>query len=221
MSVTPQSSQPGNTRWTTAAFACPSMSRQVGMMDRSGCRVSVAVRPRNHRRSVSPQRGRRVLRSDRPKRATIRSIGSKKLEKVAHAAIGTTTWRPETKDFWPRDSGWEVFYREAVRRALLGKMETLVAEFPKSGEESRSNSTETTMHGSGDSVEGLVHDWNQVSAYSVRPPNRAHVAAGQYLCCTSPSTSPRATKPIVRLSRDLFRLSPSTKHIPSGTFALG
>ena len=40
-----------------------------------------------------------------------------------------------------------------------------------------------------------------------------------YLYCTSPSTSPRATKPIVRLSRELFRLSPSTKHIPSGTFA--
>jgi hypothetical protein len=99
--------------------------------------------------------------------------------------------------------------------------ETLVAEFPKSDEESRSNSTETTMHGSGGSVERRVHDWNQVGAYSVRTPNRVHVAAGQYLYCTSPSTSPRATKPIVRLSRELFRLSPSTKHIPSGTFALG
>src|SRR4029077_5734678 len=62
---------------------------------------------------------------------------------------------------------------------------------------------------------------NQISAYSVMPPNRVHVAAGQYLYCTSPSTSPRATKPVVRLSRELFRLSPSTKHIPSGTFALG
>ena len=88
-------------------------------------------------------------------------------------------------------------------------------------EESRSNSTETTMHGSGGSVERRVHDWNQVVAYSVRTPNRVHVAAGQYLYCTSPSTSPRATKPIVRLSRELLRLSPSTKHIPSGTFALG
>ncbi len=135
--------------------------------------------------------------------------------------MGATTWRPGTKDFWQRDSRWEVFHREAVRRALLGITETLVAEFPKSGEESRSNSTETTMHGSGDSVEGRVHDWNQVGAYSVRTPNRVHVAAGQYLYCTSPSTSPRATKPIVRLSRELFRLSPSTKHIPSGTFALG
>ena len=96
-----------------------------------------------------------------------------------------------------------------------------VAEFSKSDEESRSNSTETTMHGSGGSVERRVHDWNQVVAYSVRTPNRVHVAAGQYLYCTSPSTSPRATKPIVRLSRELFRLSPSTKHIPSGTFALG
>jgi len=57
--------------------------------------------------------------------------------------------------------------------------------------------------------------------YSVRLPNRVHVAAGQYLYCTSPSTSPRATNPIVRLSRELFRLSLSTKHIPSGTFALG
>src|SRR4051812_28635109 len=95
-------------------------------------------------------------RSIRPKRTTIRSIGAKMLEKVAHAAMGTTTWRPGTKDFWPRDSRWEVFHREAVRRALLGKTETLVAEFPKSGEESRSNSTENTMHGSGDSVEGLV-----------------------------------------------------------------
>ena len=135
--------------------------------------------------------------------------------------MGATTWRPGTKDFWQRDSRWEVFHREAVRRALLGITETLVAEFPKSDEESRSNSTETTMHGSGDSVERRVHDWNQVSAYSVRTPNRVHVAAGQYLYCTSPSTSPRATKPIVRLSRELFRLSPSTKHIPSGTFALG
>ena len=62
---------------------------------------------------------------------------------------------------------------------------------------------------------------DQVGAYSVRTPNRAHVAAGQYLYCTSPSTSPRATKPIVRLSRELLRLLPSTKHIPSGTFALG
>jgi hypothetical protein len=35
----------------------------------------------------------------------------------------------------------------AVRRALLGITETLVAEFPKSDQESRSNSTETTMHG--------------------------------------------------------------------------
>lgn len=34
----------------------------------------------------------------------------------------------------------------------------VVAEFPKSGEESRSNSIGTTMHGSGDSVEGLVQD---------------------------------------------------------------
>src|SRR5436190_7943930 len=59
------------------------------------------------------------------------------------------------------------------------------------------------------------------SAYSVRLPNRLHVAAGQYLYCTSPSTSPRATKPIVRLSRELFRLSPSMKHVPSGTFAWG
>ena len=143
------------------------------------------------------------------------------LEKVAHAAMGATTWRPGAKDLWPRDSRWEVFHREAVRRAPLGITETPVAEFPKSGEESRSNSTETAMHGSGDSVEGRVHDWNQVVAYSVRTPNRAHVAAGQYLYCTSPSTSPRATKPIVRLSRESFRLSPSTKHIPSGTFALG
>ena len=71
------------------------------------------------------------------------------------------------------------------------------------------NSTETTMHGSGGSVDWRVHDWNQVVAYSVRTPNRVHVAAGQYLYCTSPSTSPRATKPIVRLSRELFRLSPS------------
>ena len=85
----------------------------------------------------------------------------------------------------------------------------------------RSNSTETTMHGSGGPVERRVHDGNQVVAYSVRAPNRVHVAVGQYLYCTSPSTSPRATKPIVRLSRELFRLSPSTKHIPSGTFALG
>jgi hypothetical protein len=45
-----------------------------------------------------------------------------------------------------------------VRRTLLGITETLVAEFPKSSEESRSNSTETSMHGSGDSVEGRVHD---------------------------------------------------------------
>src|SRR4029079_17442079 len=57
--------------------------------------------------------------------------------------------------------------------------------------------------------------------YSKRTPNRAHVVAGQYLYWTSPSTSPSATKPIVRLSRELFRLSPSTKHVPSGTFALG
>src|SRR4051812_478342 len=70
-------------------------------------------------------------------------------------------------------------------------------------------------------VEGRVRDRIPVGSYSVRTPNRAHVAAGQYLYCTSPSTSPRATKPIVRLSRELFRLSPSTKHIPSGTFALG
>ena len=75
------------------------------------------------------------------------------------------------------------------------------------------------MHGSGGSVERRVHDWNQVGAYSVRTPNRVHVAAGQYLYYTSPSTSPWATKPIVRLSRELLRLSPSTKHIPSGTFA--
>jgi len=135
--------------------------------------------------------------------------------------MGATTWRPGTKDFWQRDSGWEVFHREAVRRALLSIMETLVAEFPKSDEESSSNCTEATMHGFGGYVERRVHDWNQVGAYSVRTPNRVHVAAGQYLYCTSPSTSPRATKPIVRLSRELFRLSPSTKHIPSGTFALG
>ena len=136
-------------------------------------------------------------------------------------AYGRHDSAPGSKDFWQRDSRWEVFHREAVRRALLGITETLVAEFPKSDEESRSNSTETTMHGSGGSVERRVHDWNQVGAYSVRTPNRVHVAAGQYLYCTSPSTSPRATKPIVRLSRELFRLSPSTKHIPSGTFALG
>jgi hypothetical protein len=61
----------------------------------------------------------------------------------------------------------------------------------------------------------------EVSAYSVKTPNRVHVAAGQYLYCTSPSTSPMATKPIARLSRELFRLSPSMKHIPSGTFAWG
>ena len=72
--------------------------------------------------------------------------------------MGATTWRPETKDYWQRDSKWEVFYQEAVRRALLGITETLVAEFLKSGEESRSNSTEATMHGYGDSVEGRVHD---------------------------------------------------------------
>ena len=72
--------------------------------------------------------------------------------------MGATTWRPGTKDFWQRDSKWEVFHGEAVRRALLGITETLVAEFPKSGEESRSNSTETTMHSSGDSVEGRVPD---------------------------------------------------------------
>jgi hypothetical protein len=81
--------------------------------------------------------------------------------------------------------------------------------------------TETIMHGSGDSVEGRVRDWILVDSYSVRTPNRVHVAAGQYLYCTSPSTSPRATKPTSRLSRELFRLSPSTKHVPSGTFALG
>jgi hypothetical protein len=50
-------------------------------------------------------------------------------EKVGHAAMGATTWRPGTKDFWQRDSRWEVFHREAVRRALLGMTETLVAEF--------------------------------------------------------------------------------------------
>jgi hypothetical protein len=68
-------------------------------------------------------------------------------------------------------------------------------------------------------AEGLAID--EELAYSVMTPNRVHVAAGQYLYCTSPSTSPRAMKPIVRLSRELFRLSPSTKHVPSGTFALG
>src|SRR5262245_42371503 len=99
--------------------------------------------------------------------------------------------------------------------------ETHVAGFSKSGEGPRSNSTETTMHGPGDFVEGRVRDWILVVSYSVRTPNRAHVAAGQYLYCTSPSTSPRATNPIARLSRELFRLSPSTKHVPSGTFALG
>ena len=72
--------------------------------------------------------------------------------------MGAPIWRPETKDYWQRDSKWEVFYQEAVRRALLGITETLVAEFPKPGEESRSNSTETTMHSSGDSVEGRVQD---------------------------------------------------------------
>ena len=61
----------------------------------------------------------------------------------------------------------------------------------------------------------------RLGAYWVSTPNRVHVAAGQYLYCTSPSTSPRATKPTVRLSRELFRLSPSTKHAPSGTFAWG
>src|SRR5262245_13687146 len=107
--------------------------------------------------------------------------------------------RPGTKDFWQRDSRWEVCHRVAVRRALLGITETLVAGFPKSDEESRSNSPETTMHGSGGSVESRVHDRNQVVAYSVTTPNRVHVAAGQYLYWTSPSTSPSATKPIVRL----------------------
>ena len=34
-----------------------------------------------------------------------------------------------------------------------------------------------------------VHDWNQVVAYSVRTPNRAHVADGQYLYCTSATPS--------------------------------
>ena len=58
-------------------------------------------------------------------------------EKVAHAVMGATTWWPGTKDFWRRDSKWEVFHRKAVRRALLGITETLVAKFPKSGEQDR------------------------------------------------------------------------------------
>src|SRR5829696_4175305 len=99
-----------------------------------------------------------------------------------------------------------------MRPAHLSMTETLVAEFLKAGEEPRPNSTEPTMHGSGDFVEGRVRDRVLVGYYSVRTPNRVHVAAGQYLYCTSPSTSPRATKPIVRLSRESFRLSPSTKH---------
>src|SRR3954447_19091069 len=100
-----------------------------------------------------------------PTHSKIRAIGAKMLEKVAHAAMGATTWRPGAKDLWQRDSRREVFHREAVRRALLGITEALVAEFPKSCEESRSNSTETTMHGSGGSVERRVRDWNRVSAY--------------------------------------------------------
>ena len=153
-------------------------------------------------------------------RATIRSIGAKMLEKLP-----ILLWAPRLgarkQGLLQRDSRWKVFHSEAVRRALLGMTETLVAEFSNSDKESRSDRTDSTIHGSGGSVERRVHDWNQVGAYSVRTPNRVHVAAGQYLYCTSPSTSPRATKPIVRLSRELLRLSPSTKHIPSGTFALG
>jgi len=78
--------------------------------------------------------------------------------------MDATNWRLGTKDFWQRDSKSEVFHREAVRRALLGITETLVARFPKSDEESRPNSTETTLHASGGSVERRVHDGNQVVA---------------------------------------------------------
>ena len=52
------------------------------------------------------------------------------------------------------------------------------------------------MHGSGGFVERRVHDRNQVGAYSVRTPNRVHVAAGQYLYSTSPSTKERARLPL-------------------------